>query len=168
MVIRSGKFVEERLEIDAARREYSTNLSIDTIYRQRGDAVVGSAGVVRRERSELSRRTRRHYQQRGRDDAEALLREAGVEARSEEEFFRLNDEETYYVEFAEELDVPEGHVGLVFPRENLLRAGVRMHTSYVGPGQDECEALVTLEDRFVLVSAGAEVAELVVVRPIEE
>jgi len=167
MVFRSGSFVEERLDIEGVGREYSKNLSIDTISRQRGDAVVGSDGVVRRERSELSRRTRHHYKQRAKEDADKLLREAGVDVDADEQFYRLNDDESYYVEFAEEVDVPDGHVGLVFPRENLLGAGVRLHSTYVGPGQDECEALLTIEERFVLVSAGAEIAELVVIEPEE-
>lgn len=165
MVIRPSKFVEERLALDEAGRTYSKNLSIDAIYRQRGDAVVGSAGVVRRERSELSTHTRNHYQQRAHEDADALLSEAGVGRNSEEQFYRLNDEDTFYVEFAEDIDVPEDHVGLIFPRENLLRAGVLMHTTYMGPGEETAEALLMLEDRFVLVSEGAEIAEMIVVEP---
>lgn len=165
MVIRSSRFVEERLDLDEAGRTYSKNLSIDTIYRQRGDAVVGSVGVVRRERSELTTHTRNHYQQRAHEDADDLLREAGVGRDSDEQFYRLNDEDTFYVEFEEEIDVPEGHVGLIFPRENLLRAGVLMHTTYMGPGEASAEALLMLEDRFVLISAGAEIAEMVVIEP---
>jgi len=162
MVIRSGNFIEERLRLSDTGRTYSRNLSIDTIYRQRGDAVVGSGGVVRRQRSELSKRTRHHYKQRAREDADALLREAGVDVDDEEEFYRLEDDETYYVEFAEEIDVPPDHVGLTFPRENLLRSGVKLHSSYMGPAEDTGEALLSLEDRFVLISAGAEIAEVVV------
>lgn len=165
MVIRSGEFVEDRLVADDSERSASQLLAIDTIYRQRGDVVVGSSGVVRRQRSELARRTRSHFQKHAREDANTLLKEAGVGEYSSEEFYRLTDKETYYVEFAEDIDVPPGSVGLIAPRENLLRAGVQLQSRHVWPSDDAAEAVISLEDRFALVSAGAVIAELVVVEP---
>jgi deoxycytidine triphosphate deaminase len=71
----------------------------------------------------------------------------------------------YYVEFAEEVDVPEGHVGLVSPQETLLWAGVMMQASLIGPEEDTAEALITVEENSVLLQASSSVAELVVLEP---
>lgn len=43
---------------------------------------------------------------------------------------------SYVVRYAERIRVPEGHVGLVFPRSSLLRNGAMLHTAVWDPGYD--------------------------------
>lgn len=164
MVIRMNDYVEERLLGPAvAGREHSQELSPGAVYRQDGYAVVGSSGLLRQERAAVNTHTRDYYEKRGQADASTLLGEAGVEEGSEMSFYRLTDEHTYYVEFAETPTVPDGHVGLVLPQENLLRAGVMSHAAPVGPEEDAAEALLHVKANNVLVDSEASVAELVVV-----
>lgn len=164
MVIRTTDYVEERMPGPAAAgREYSRELSPAAVYRQDGYAVVGSSGLLRQERAELRTHTRAHYEKRGRADANALLGEAGVSTDDDREFYRLTEEHAYYVEFEQELSVPDGHVGLVVSQENLLRAGVMTHADPVGPNETTAEALLHVEASHVLVDHEASIAEMVVV-----
>lgn len=164
MVIRASDYVEERMLGPAAMgRANSRPLSAGTIYRQDGHAVVGSGGLLRQERAELPTHTRSHYDKLGLADTSTLLSEAGVGDASDREFYRLTDEHTYYVEFDGDLSIPEGHVGLVRPQENLLRAGVLSDAAPVGPEEDTAEALVHVKANDVLVDEAASIAELVVV-----
>lgn len=168
MVIRMNDYVEERMPGPAsAGRVRSRELSPGTIYRQDGYAVVGSSGLLRQDRVELNTHRRDFYEKRGHSDASTLLGEAGVADDSDREFYRLTDEHTYYVEFDEDLAVPEGHVGLVLPQENLLRAGVMSHASPIGPEENVAEALLHVKSNNVLVDREAGIAELVVVDPAE-
>jgi len=66
------------------------------------------------------------------------------------------------VEFDEAVSVPTGHVGLVVPRENVLRAGVMTHAAPIGPEEDTAEALLHVKANNVLLDHEATVAELVV------
>lgn len=166
MVVRMNEYVEQRLSGPGEMgRTSSRELSIDGVYRQGGHAVVGSTGLLRQERTELPAREKRYFEKRGQSDADTLLEEAGVESTSRQEFYRLSEGDMYYVEFAEEVDVPEGHVGLVSPQETLLWAGVMMQASLIGPEEDTAEALITVEENSVLLQASSSVAELVVLEP---
>ncbi|PSQ15868.1 hypothetical protein BRD00_12700 [Halobacteriales archaeon QS_8_69_26] len=167
MVIRSGNYVEERLGVSGGR-SYTRSLSIREIGRQTGDAVVGARGVVRSRRSDVPTHTRYDFNQHAQQDADTLLGEAGLEPDSEQEFYRLDDEDVYFVRFNEDVEIPEGTVGYVTPRENLLRCGVQMHATAVLPGDDDPEALLTLKDQFVLVEENALIAELTVVEAAED
>lgn len=162
MVIRAGNYVEERFDVSGDRAD-TRSLSIDEIGRQTGDAVVGGRGVVRSRRSDVPTHTRYDFNQHAQQDADTLLGEAGLAPDSEQEFYRLDGEDAYFVRFNEEIDLPEGTVGYVTPRRNLLRCGVMMQATAVLPGDDEAEAMLTLEDQFVLVQENAEIAELAVV-----
>ncbi len=162
MVIRMNDYVEERLPAPAELgRADSRALTPGAIYRQDGYAVVGSGGLLRQERVELNTHTRDYYEKRGQADASALLGEAGVAENSDREFYRLTEDHTYYVEFEEDLDVPEDHVGLVLPQENLLRAGVMSHASPVGADESDAEALLHVKANNVLIDVEATIGELV-------
>lgn len=161
MVFRSGNFAQER--VPHAATEAVRTLTIESLYRQRGDAVVGDEGLLRRERGEVEPYSRREFEQRAQEDAVELLGRLGLDRTSSERFYRIDDEDSYFVEFAEPIDVPAGHVGLVRPRDTLRRAGVIIETAFVGPEDETVEALALLEDAFVLVAENAAVAELVVV-----
>lgn len=166
MVIRAGNFVKERLD-GAAERSYTRGLSIQSIARQRGDAVVGAQGVVRSRRTELPTHTRYDFDQHAQQDADTLLGEAGLEPDSDTEFYRLDDGDVYVVEFAEDPAIPVGSIGYVTPQANVLECGVLMHATAVGPDDDAARAVLSLEDRFVLVEEDAEIAELVVLEAAE-
>lgn len=161
MVNRTGNFVQSR--IPASDTLKSRSLSIETVYRQRGDAVVGDEGLFHRERSVVEPRSRREFDQRAKEDAVDVLGRLGMGPSSTERFYRIDDEAIYFVEFNESQIVPEGHVGIIRPRQTLRRSGALLEASFVDPGQETIEAAVAVEDQFVLLAEDATVAELVVV-----
>lgn len=162
MVNRTGNFVQSR--VPASDTLKSRSLSIESVYRQRGDVVVGDEGLFHRERSEVEPRSRREFEQRAREDAVDVLGRLGMGPSSTERFYRITDEATYFVEFSESQVVPDGHVGVVRPRETLRRSGALLQTAFVDPGQETIEAAVSVDDQFVLLAEDTTVAELVVVR----
>lgn len=161
MVNRSGNFVQAHLP--ASETLTSQSLSVEAVYRQRGDAVVGDEGLLHRERSEVTPRSRREFKQRAKEDAVDVLRRLGIDPSSSERFYLVTDEDSYFVEFSEPSPVPEGYVGIVRPRETLRRSGVMVETSFVDPDQETIEMGVFVEDRSVLLAEDAAIAELVVV-----
>lgn len=161
MVIRAGDYVEERLD-GTTERGYRRELSIQAVSRQRGDAVVGAEGIVRPRRTELPTHTRYDFSQHAQQEADALLAEAGLAEDSDQEFYRLDAEDTYFVRFVEDPAVPEGSIGYVTPKPNLLHCGVEMNASAVGPDDGPPEATLSLTDGSAFVQADAAIAELVV------
>jgi deoxycytidine triphosphate deaminase len=162
MVQRTGNFVQDR--VPASETLQSQALSIDAVYKQSGNAVVGDEGLLRRERTEVDPYGCREFEQRAQSDAVDILGKLGMDRTSTERFYRIGDEDSYFVEFEESVIVPDGHVGVVRPRGTLRRSGVLMETAYVEPGQEDIEAHVFVEDRFVLLAEEATVAEMVVVK----
>lgn len=161
MVNRTGNFVQSR--VPASDTLKSRSLSIGTVYRQRGDVVVGDEGLFHRERSAVEPRSRREFEQRAKEDAVDVLGRLGMGPSSLERFYRIGDEDTYFVEFSESVTVPEDHVGIVRSRETLRRSGALMETAFVDPGQETVEVAVYVDDQFVLLAEDATVAEVVVV-----
>lgn len=161
MVQRSGNWVQDRVPASDALQ--SQALSIASVYKQSGSAVVGDEGLLRRERTEVDPYSRREFEQRAQSDAVDILGKLGMDRSSTERFFRIGDEDSYFVEFEQSVVVPEGHVGIVRPRDSLRRSGVLLETASVGPGQEDVEAHAFVEDRFVLLAEDATVAEMVVV-----
>lgn len=163
MVLRTDNYVTERMPGPAAAgREHGLALAPEAVYRQDGYAVVGDDGTLRQERVPLDTYRRDYYEKRGRADTSTLPGEAGVEQGSDRAFYRLTEEHGYYVEFDEAASVPTDHVGLVVPRENVLRAGVMTHAAPIGPEEDTAEALLHVKANNVLLDHEATVAELVV------
>lgn len=162
MVQRTGNFMQER--VPASDRLKSQPLSIETVYRQGGNAVVGDEGLLRRERSEVDPRSRREFQQRAKEDAVDLLGKVGVDPTSRERFYRIDEDDNYFLEFNESVIVPTEHVGLIQPRGTLMKSGVILETTFVDPEGDDVEAQVFVDDGLVLLAEDATVAELVVVK----
>jgi deoxycytidine triphosphate deaminase len=162
MVHRSGNFVQDR--VPESEDLQSQALSIEAVHKQRGNAVVGDEGLLRRERSTVDAYSRREYEQRAQSDAVDILGRLGMDRSSTERFYRIGDEDSYFIEFAESVIVPEGHVGVVRPRDTLRRSGLLLETAFVEPGQEDVETHVFVEDRFVLLAEDATVAEMVVVK----
>ena len=161
MVQRTGTFVQDRVPAGETLR--SQPLSVAAVHKQTGNAVVGDEGLLRRERTAVDAYSRREFEQRAQSDAVDILGRLGVDRTSQQRFYRVDDEDSYFVEFAESVAIPDGHVGIVRPRDSLRRSGVLMETAFVEPGQSEVESHVFVEDRFVLLAEAATVAELVVV-----
>lgn len=161
MVQRSGNFVQDR--VPASERLQSQPLSIAAVYKQTGNAVVGDEGLLRRERSEVDPYSRREFEQRAKSDAVDILGRLGMDRSSTERFYRIGDDDSYFVEFGESVVVPDGHVGIVRPRDSLRRSGLLMQSGFVAPGQEDVEAHLFVEDSLVLLAAGSTIAELVVV-----
>jgi deoxycytidine triphosphate deaminase len=167
MVVRMNEYVKRRLTGPGEMgRTESIELSIESVYRQGGHAVVGSEGVLHQERTELPAHPKAHYDKRGESDAATLLSEAGVERTSDREFYRLSSDEIYYVKFEEEIDVPEGNVGFVAPQETLLWAGIMLHASPMGSEEDVAEALIGVEEDSVLLQASSSIAEMLILDPV--
>jgi deoxycytidine triphosphate deaminase len=166
MVVRMNEYVKKRLAGPGEMgRTESVELSIDAVYRQGGHAVVGSEGVLHQDRTELPAHPKEHFEKRGESDANTLLSEAGVGRADDREFYRLSSDEIYYVEFEEEVDVPEGKVGLIAPQETLLWAGVMLHASLMGSEESVAEALIGVEEDSVLLQSSSSIAELVTLHP---
>lgn len=149
----------------ALGREQTRELSIETIYRQRGNAVVEGDAVLRPKRGEVTPRTRDGFRQMGYDEAASLLEKQGHGLDSETRFYRLEEGDGYFATFAEDTRIPDGHVGIIQPREPLLTAGAGLDATFVGPEEPQTGARITLEHRTVLVAADSVIAELLVVDP---
>jgi deoxycytidine triphosphate deaminase len=152
------------VRVPASDRLKSQPLSIATVHRQRGNAVVGDGGLLRRERSAVDPRSRREFDQRAQEDAVDLLGRLGIEKTSTDRFYRLDDDDSYFLEFSESVIVPAEHVGLIQPRGSLMKSGALLETTFVDPDQETVEAHAFVEDGLVLLAEDATVAELVVAR----
>lgn len=162
MVQRTGNFTQE--QVPANDRLKSQPLSIEAVYRQGGNAVVGDEGLLRRERSEVQPRSRRELQQRAKEDAVDLLGRVGMDPHSQERFYLVDEDDTYFLEFSETVIVPAEHVGLIQPRGTLMKSGAMLETTFVDPDMETVEAQVYVDDGLVLLAEDATVAELVVAR----
>ena len=161
MVQRTGDYVRDSYAEAGSGR--GDALSVGRLWSQPGPAAVGAADTFRPERREVEPLTRRELETRGHEDADALLLRAGVDPRSGDGFYRLEQGTTYVVSFAESPTVPSGGVGLVRPSENLRNAGIALDAGLVQPGQTDVEATLHVVDQFGVVAEGAPIAELVVV-----
>lgn len=166
MVRRSGNYIQDSFPGTVSDRAGA--LSVGRVFSQPGETVVGESGVLRPERSELEPLRRRELDQRGYEDADGLLKRAGLGPRSPERFYRLEEGTTYVVEFAESPTVPDGGVGILEPSENLRSANVIMTASFVGPDHGPIEASLKVDDQFALVAEDAAIAELIVVPTAEK
>ena len=161
MVRRSGTYVEDRFPTSGTKE--TLPLSIDTLYSQHGEAVVGENGVLRPERKKLEPRTRRQFSTMGQGDADALLQKLGLSPTSDKRFYRIDENGAYMVTFNERVKIPDGHLGIVKPRENLRATGVLLNASYVEPGDNVVDATLFIEDQFGLLAEGTAIADLAVV-----
>ena len=74
--------------------------------------------------------------------------------------FRL-DPGAYILQYAETVEIPEGHIGFIYPRSSLMRNSCMLHTAvwdagYKGKGEGLLEVHHAIE-----IEAGARVGQLV-------
>lgn len=59
---------------------------------------------------------------------------------NEDDFYELDSENSYVVQYDEIIEIPENHIGLVFPRSRMMRCGMTIETAvwdsgYKGNGE---------------------------------
>lgn len=168
MVVRSGNYVQDMIPRPGSAARRTLGLSVARLERHRGEAVVGTEGVYRQERTDVEPHKRQEFERMGQEDADMILHRLGMTPHSTERFYRLDEDATYVVTFAETPDIPAGHVGVVRPRKTLWASGVLMNSHIVGPEQTRIDALLYQRDSFTLIAEGATIAELVVVESATE
>jgi len=164
MVVRSSSFVKEDLSSPLdSEQAFIKSLSIDSVVRQSDNAVLSNDGILRGERQEVTPHTRYEYKQSAQQDMDDLLMRYGHDHHSNEEFYKLDEEDPCIVEFAERFRIPDGYVGIITPRDELLQIGVSLEASVVKPGQESASALLSTINKTALLSTNSVPAELVVV-----
>ena len=124
-MIRSGKFISEFIDTDEESvQPNGVDLSVDKIYEAVGHAVLSDEDYIKPHRKELE---------------PVNVDEKEVSEIIERKSYVL--EPGYYIiEYSETIEIPEEHVGLVFPRSRLMRSGSSLYTAvwdsgYKGKGE---------------------------------
>jgi len=95
----------------------------------------------------------------GRDGKHVAERDA-VEPDPEADAFVLPPD-GYIARYAEQIRIPEGHIGFVYPRSSLMRNGCMLHTAVWDAGYEgRGEGLLAVH-RPVEIEPGARIAQLV-------
>lgn len=113
-MIRSGEFVSEYIDPKGERsldpkavQPNGVDLSVDKIYRHSSDSV----GVLNDE----------SYQKPEREEAPTVEPEPWkIESEIESYYLKPG---SYVVEYAEIVEIPENHIGVIYPRSRLMRCG---------------------------------------------
>lgn len=119
MTARSGEFVSEYIESlegelpSEAVQPNGVDLSIDTLYRIEG----------------TTRLTNEEYSKGDRVEVETMEDEDG-------EYYSLSHNEAYVAVYGEKIQIPENHIGLVFPRSRMMRCGVDVQTAVWDSGYE--------------------------------
>ncbi|UPV76138.1 deoxyuridine 5'-triphosphate nucleotidohydrolase [Halorussus limi] len=137
----SGRFVAEHVS-DAAADQIQPNgvdLTLEAVYEQREPGRIGRDGKEVGERRELE------TEQVADDAPEAYYLTSGG----------------YVVQYAETVEIPENHVGYIYPRSSLLRNSCMLNTAvwdagYEGKGEGLLEVHHDIE-----IERGARIAQLV-------
>lgn len=172
MGLRSGTFLNESVLKDAinddAVGKHSVELTLGEVYRNQGGGVVADGESYGSDLSEVSSNSRPGYKKQGQQQEDRLLREHGVAPRNRDrQFYSLGDSLTYVVEFEEEYEVPENHIGVLYPTEILARLGGTIFAGLQEPGGESDKALLFADDE-VMVESGARIAELVLYEGADE
>ena len=129
-------------------------MSIHAIYRITGQAVLGDEGdYVKGERVEVKAHTRRSFDQQSNFDAVQALRKLKIHPDDPREFYYLDPDAAYIIEYGEEIEIPDEHVGRIYPRSRLMRSGGMLFTALWDPGyrgRGEGHLLVTNPSGMVL------------------
>ncbi|XGI84177.1 deoxyuridine 5'-triphosphate nucleotidohydrolase [Halorutilales archaeon Cl-col2-1] len=131
-MIRSGSFVADHIEpadstdFDEAIQPNGFDLSIREIYRHETRATLTD--------DDYDKPDRRRIETEERDGGEFYSLEPG----------------SYVVEYAEVVEIPENHVGFVYPRSRLMRSGGMLFTAvwdsgYKGRGEGGLRIDVPME-----------------------
>ena len=134
-MFKSGAFVADHLGDlrDDQHQPNGVDLTLGALYEQTDPGRIGRAGKTVGDRRELDA-----------DDGLYRLAPGG-----------------YVVQYAEEVRIPENHVGFLYPRSSLLRNSAMLDTAvwdagYEGRGEGLLEAYHDIE-----LEAGARIAQLV-------
>lgn len=160
MVVRSGDFVAEYLTSiegempEEAVQPAGVDMSIHAVYRITGQAVLGDEGkYVKGDRVAVKAHTRRSFDQQSNFDAVQALRKLKISPDDPREFYYLDPEAAYVIEYGEEIHVPENHIGRIYPRSRLMRSGGMLFTAIWDPGYEgrgEGQLVVTNPSGLVL------------------
>lgn len=119
MTARSGKFVADYIESiegelpDEAIQANGLDLSIDKLYRVEGTPRLTNDDYDKGQRVEMET----HEDEEG-------------------EYYDLSSDEAYVVVYGERIEIPEDHIGLVFPRSRLMRSGANVQTAVWDSGYE--------------------------------
>jgi len=137
-MFRSGRFVADHLEAvqPAQVQPNGVDLRLDTVFEQVSPGRISTDGKTIGERTEVD---------------------------SEEGVFHL-EPGGYVVRYADQIRIPEEHVGFLYPRSSLLRNSCMLDTAvwdagYEGRGEGLLEVYHDIE-----LEAGARIAQLVLAR----
>lgn len=133
MAIRAEDFLKKHLDVEEDITNMTVPLTLESISHVSGPAVLANEDALIGERTEIPAHTRRRFEKRGASDAVDALREFGLKPDDPEEFFQLDGDTLYGIEYAEDLSIPRGHVGIVFPDSQLVEAGGTLFTSVYTP-----------------------------------
>lgn len=121
-MFRSGNFVKQFIEYESEERVQSTgvDLTVGKIYRVNDTPLITDGEYYKGEREEIEP--------------------------DEDRIYTLN-EGKYVVVYNEIIEIPEGHVGFVFPRSRLLRSKAHLTSAMWDPGyRGKGEGLLICDD----------------------
>jgi dUTP pyrophosphatase len=140
-MFRSGAFVADHVSptTEEQVQPNGVDLTVEAVYEQRDSGWIG------REDKAVGDRQRVEAEEVGEQVPETFyLTEGG-----------------YVMAYAEEVSIPEGHVGFVFPRSSLLRNSCTMETAVWDTGYEgKGEGLIEVY-HDVAIESGARVAQFV-------
>lgn len=162
MAIRAEEFLRTHLIDDEDVSSMTVPLRIEHVYHISGPAVLANEDSLLGDRTEIPAHPRRQFEKRSATDAVDALREFGLTPEDDEEFYNLDGEESYGVTYAEDISIPRGHVGIVFPTSKLVEAGGTLFTSVYTP-EDSAPLEGTLRvDNDMLLKTDLRVGSLLV------
>lgn len=120
MPVRSGEFVskfiqsirEEELPEDAVQPN-GVDLGIDKLYRVDGTPRITNGDYDKGDRVEVE-----------------------MEEDERGKYYNLSPSEAYVVVYDEKIEIPEDHIGLVFPRSRIMRSGANVQTAVWDSGYE--------------------------------
>lgn len=119
--VRSGEFVSKYIEAkgdknlsDEAVQPNGVDLSIDNIKKLKGESRISNQDYNLPERESIES--------------------------NENNYYELSSDESYVVIYDEIIEIPDNHIGLVYPRSRLMRCGLSVETAvwdsgYKGGGE---------------------------------
>jgi dUTP pyrophosphatase len=155
-MFRSGAFVAEHITPTSEEQVQpnGVDLTLEAVFRQREPGRITTDG----------KSVGARYEQVNEPIGGALEGEAGYEHEDQDEPDREGYRLTpgnYVVRYAEIIEIPEGHVGFLYPRSSLLRNSCMLNTAVWDAGYEgKGEGLLQV-GHDIDIETGARVAQLV-------
>ncbi len=146
-MFRSGTFVADHVSptTEAQVQPNGVDLTLDVVFEQREPGRIG------RESKEIGERVARPLEEHTWLDEE------------EPDIYYL-PEGTYVAQYSERIQIPEGHVGYVYPRSSLMRNSCMLNTAVWDAGYEgRGEGLLQVHHDIEL-DRGARIAQLVLAK----